>query len=107
MEYAEMSPVNLPPTAELFTRRQLAERHAHLLSDHRVAWAMRFRHENGLVDAGGVFDSPCGETLIHEPTFLRWFLGLQGLSKPRRLRKRKAPLVAGRAMRLMRLRRPN
>jgi hypothetical protein len=40
---------------------------------------------NGL--SGAVFDSPCGELLIHEPSFLAWFLGLGGRAKPRAGRK--------------------
>ena len=36
---------------------------------------------NGL--SAAVFDSPCGELLIHEPSFLAWFLGLAGRAKPR------------------------
>ena len=39
------------------------------------------RGERGLFDA--VFDSPCGELLIHEPSFLAWFLGLSGRARPR------------------------
>lgn len=76
----------LPPASELFTRRQLVERHPNVLNDSRVLWAARNRHENGLVEAGAIFDSPCGESIYHEPSFLRWFLGLTSRSKPRRLR---------------------
>lgn len=72
---------SVPPTAELFTKSQLVARHPHLLSANRVAWALRHRAANGLVEA--VFDSPCGELVIHEPAFLAWFLGLKGRSKPR------------------------
>ena len=75
----------LPPTAELFTKAQLATRHPHLLSLNRLAWALRRRARNGLSSA--VFESPVGELLIHEPAFLAWFLGLQGRSKPRAARK--------------------
>jgi len=75
---------NIPPTAELFTKSQLVARHPHLLSANRVTWALRHRAANGL--SGAVFDSPCGELLIHEPTFLAWFLGLKGQSKPRTAR---------------------
>jgi hypothetical protein len=60
---------SLPPTTELYTKSQLVQRHPHLLSDHRVAWALRKRKANGLSNAGAVFDSPCGELLIHEPAF--------------------------------------
>jgi hypothetical protein len=76
-----------PPTTELFNKSQLAARHSHLLSASRVAWALRNRRRNGLDAAGVVFDSPCGELLIHEPAFLRWFLGLAGRAKPRALRR--------------------
>lgn len=75
----------VPPTAELFTKAQLATRHPHLLSANRLAWALRRRAANGLSSA--VFESPCGELLIHEPVFLAWFLGLNGRSKPRAARK--------------------
>jgi hypothetical protein len=67
--------------AELVTKAQLVAKHPHLLSINRVAWALRYRAVNGLSDA--VYDSPCGELLIHEPSFLAWFLGLSGRAKPR------------------------
>jgi hypothetical protein len=78
----------LPPTTEVFSRRYFEKRHPDLLSQHRIAWALRHRRTNGLMDAGAVFESPCGELLIHEPKFLAWFLGLAGRSKPRRARTR-------------------
>ena len=78
----------LPPTTEVFSRRFFEKRHPDLLNEHRVAWALRHRHTNGLMDAGAVFESPCGELLIHEPSFLRWFLGLAGRAKPRCARRR-------------------
>jgi hypothetical protein len=79
-----MSPQLPPPTTEVYTARQLVERHPHLLNAHRMAWAMRHRRKNGLAPA--VFESKCGELLIHEPAFLAWFLGLTNRAKPRRLR---------------------
>jgi hypothetical protein len=75
------APPFVPPTTELVTKAQLVAKHPHLLSVNRVAWALRCRAVNGLSDA--VFDSPCGELLIHEPSFLAWFLGLSGRAKPR------------------------
>lgn len=75
----------VPPTAELFTKAQLVTRHPHLLSPNRLMWALRRRAANGL--SGAVFESPCGELVIHEPAFLAWFLGLKGRSKPRAARK--------------------
>ena len=75
----------MPPTTELFTKAQLAARHSHLLSTNRLVWALRRRTVNGL--SGAVFDSPCGELLIHEPAFLAWFLGLKGRAKPRAVRR--------------------
>ena len=75
----------VPPTAELFTKAQLVTRHPHLLSPNRLMWALRRRAANGLSSA--VFESPCGELVIHEPAFLAWFLGLKGRSKPRAARK--------------------
>ncbi len=82
-----MNPVGpaVPPTAELFSKAQLAARHPHLLSANRLVWALRRRTVNGL--SGAVFDSPCGELLIHEPAFLAWFLGLNGRAKPRAARR--------------------
>lgn len=77
----------LPPTTELFPRRQLAERHPHLLNVNRLTWALRNRDRNGLKAAGAVFETPYGEILIREPAFLAWFLGLAGRSKPRRVRR--------------------
>jgi hypothetical protein len=79
-------PLPLPPMTELFTKAQLVARHPHLLSINRVTWALRRRATNGLSTA--VFDSPCGELLIHEPSFLAWFLGLGGRAKPRAGRRR-------------------
>jgi hypothetical protein len=79
----------LPPMSELVTKSQLVARHPHLLSINRVAWALRRRAVNGLSDA--VFDSPCAELLIHEPSFLAWFLGLGGRAKPRAARKGRRP----------------
>ena len=72
---------SVPPMTELVTKAQLVAKHPHLLSVNRVTWALRCRTVNGLSDA--VFDSPCGELLIHEPSFLAWFLGLGGRAKPR------------------------
>jgi len=74
-------PPALPPMTELVTKAQLVARHPHLLSVNRVTWALRCRAGNGL--SGAVFDSPCGELLIHEPSFLAWLLGLTGRGKPR------------------------
>ena len=78
-------PASLPATTELVTKAQLVARHPHLLSVNRVTWALRCRAVNGLIAA--VFDSPCGELLIHEPSFLAWFLGLSGRAKPRARRR--------------------
>jgi hypothetical protein len=78
-----MSPQTLPPTTEIFPWRPFVQRHPSLLNDHRMSWALRKRTENGLSDCGAVFDSPCGEILVHEPKFLAWFLGLSGRAKPR------------------------
>ncbi len=87
--------VPLPPTTELFPSRQLAGRHSHLLSENRLAWALRNRRKNGLEAAGAVFESPCGELLVHEPAFLAWFLGLSGRAKPRASRRCRPSNVKG------------
>jgi hypothetical protein len=86
------APPSLPPTTELVTKEQLVARHPHLLSANRVAWALRRRALNGL--SGAVFDSPCGQLLIHEPSFLAWLLGLGGRAKPRATRRGRRPLSA-------------
>jgi hypothetical protein len=65
----------LPPTSELRTRHELAKRDPHLLSDHRVTWALRNRNKNGLSACRAAFESPCGELLVRDPAFLAWFLG--------------------------------
>jgi hypothetical protein len=84
------APSKTPPTSELFNSRQLIERHPHLLNDSRVQWQLRHRKTNGLTAAGAVFESTCGEVLIHEPKYLEWFLGLSKRAKPRRLRTRES-----------------
>jgi hypothetical protein len=73
-----------PPLSEIFSQRQFAARHPHLLNKSRIDWAVRNRETNGLEACGGTIKSPCGEVLIHEPSFIEWFLGR---AKPRRLRR--------------------
>jgi hypothetical protein len=77
---------NAPPVAEIFPASQFPQRHPHLLNSNRVQWAVRHRKRNGLAACGAVFDSPCGQVMIHEPAFIAWFLGLAGRKKPRRAR---------------------
>ncbi len=76
----------LPPTTELFSADDLVQRHPQILNQHRVQWALRHRKRNGLNDA--VFETRSGALLVHEPEFIRWYLGLCGRKKPRALRKR-------------------
>ena len=76
----------LPPTNELFPQGPFVQRHPTILNTSRVKWAVRNRHKNGL--DGAVFESRGGELLIHEPAFLRWFLGLNGRAKPRAQRRK-------------------
>ena len=78
---------SLPPTAELFTKAKLVERHPTLLSLNRLDWALRHRASNGL--SGAVFESRSGELLVHESQFLQWYLGLSGRAKPRAGRTRR------------------
>ena len=82
-----MNAREIPLTSELFFQHAFVERHPNILSGARVTWALRNRHKNGLADA--VFESRSGELLIHEPAFLRWFLGLSGRAKPRASRKKR------------------
>jgi hypothetical protein len=83
----QLSNLNLPPTAELFSIQQLVERHPNLLSEQRLRWAVRHRTQNGLVDSGAVYQSQTGGLLIREPTFLAWWLGLAGRKRPRAARR--------------------
>lgn len=76
----------VPPPSEIFPAHSFAQRHPHLLSANRVTWAVRQRRKNGLSAAGAVFESPCGELMVHEPAFLAWFLGLAGRKRPRAVR---------------------
>jgi hypothetical protein len=80
----------LPPASELFALKPLSKRHPDLAPENRVRWAARNRHRNGLASCGAVFESPCGALIFHEPTFLRWLLGLSGKKKPRASRNRAA-----------------
>ena len=77
----QLPQVDLPPTSELFSKVALVERHPNLLTPPRIQWAVRNRATNGL--ASVVYESKSGQLLIHEPEFLRWYLGLTGRSKPR------------------------
>ena len=77
----------IPPTSELFAQEPFVQRHPTLLNKSRVQWAVRNRHQNGLADA--VFETKGGELFIHEPAFLRWFLGLEGRAKTRATRRRR------------------
>jgi hypothetical protein len=76
----------IPPTSELFSKQALVERHPNLLTHPRVQWALRNRATNGLWSV--VYESKSGHLLVHEPEFLRWYLGLTGRSKPRASRNR-------------------
>jgi len=76
----------IPPTAELVSKKALVEHHPNLLTHPRVQWALRNRATNGLSSV--VYESKSGHLLIHEPEFLRWYLGLTGRSKPRASRNR-------------------
>jgi len=73
--------LDIPPTSELFSKEALVERHPNLLTYPRVQWALRNRTRNGLSSI--VHESKSGQLLVHEPEFLRWYLGLTGRSKPR------------------------
>jgi hypothetical protein len=75
---------DVPPTSELFSKDALVERHPNLLTYPRVQWALRNRARNGLCSV--VYESKSGQLLVHEPEFLRWYLGLTGRSKPRATR---------------------
>jgi hypothetical protein len=71
----------IPPTSEIFSKEAMVERHPNLLTPARLQWALRNRACNGLSSA--VYESKSGQLLVHEPEFLRWYLGLSGRAKPR------------------------
>ena len=50
-------------------------------------WAEQFAGL-ALAEITPVYNSPGGELLIHEPSFLAWFLGLGGRARPRAGRRR-------------------
>ena len=79
-EAARIQP-DIPRTSELFSKEALVERHPNLLTQPRMQWALRNRATNGLSSV--VYESKSGQLLVHEPAFLRWYLGLTGRSKPR------------------------
>lgn len=78
---ANVSSLSIPPTSELFSKEAMVERHPNLLNSARIQWALRNRARNGL--SGVVYESKSGQLLVHEPEFLRWYLGLTGRAKPR------------------------
>ena len=77
----QASQLAVPPTSELFSKEALVERHPNLLTFPRIQWALRNRATNGLSSV--VYESKSRQLLVHEPEFLRWYLGLRGRSKPR------------------------
>jgi hypothetical protein len=97
VETDTVSDRHLPPADEIYPRKDFAARHPNLLSENRLYWAVRNRKKNGLQKARAVFESPCGELLIHEPAFLAWFFGLAGRAKPRAVRKRSVSAAASAA----------
>jgi hypothetical protein len=78
-----MRTIDQPPVEELFPVRVFAARHPHFLNESKVRWAIRNRSTNGLQQVGAIFETRAGAFLVHEPTFIRWFLGLEGRSRPR------------------------
>ena len=77
---------SVPPVYEIFGLRELAARHSRLLPENRLRWMARNRATNGLLSAGAIFESPCGELLFSEPRVIAWVLGLTGREKPRATR---------------------
>ena len=84
----------LPPTAELFAIRPFVERHPNLFTEPRIKWALRNRKTNGLDAAGAVFESRGGELLIREPSFISWWLQLDGRHSPRAPRRKRRRAAA-------------
>jgi hypothetical protein len=72
----------------------LAARHPNLLTESRLKWALRNRHENGLDAAGIVFETKGGDLVLHEPGFLQWWLGLSGRHTPRAPRRKRRRAAA-------------
>ena len=82
---ANVASPSIPPTSEIFSKEAMVERHPNLLTLARVQWALRNRARNGLMAV--VYASKSGQLLVHEPGFLRWYLGLSGRAKPRASRR--------------------
>ena len=80
-----MQPTAPTPT-EIFSLKELAERHPRLLPYSRLRWMARNRAHNGLLTSGAAFESPTGEILFSEPKTIEWLLGLAGRAKPRKTR---------------------
>jgi len=72
---------DIPPLSELFSKEALVERHPNLLTHPRIPRASRTRATDGLSSV--VYESMSGQVLVHEPGFLRWYLGLTGRSTTR------------------------
>jgi len=73
---ASVSSLLIPPTSELFSKDAMVERHPNLLNPARIQWALRNR-------SGVVYEWKSGQLSVHEPEFLRWYLGLTVRAKPR------------------------
>jgi hypothetical protein len=71
-----MSKSRIPPTEEIVSRQELVRRHPTILTKASVQWALRKRATNGLWRA--VYEARNGALLIHEPTFINWFLEPKG-----------------------------
>lgn len=76
-----MSKSRIPPTEEIVNRQELVRRHPTILTEASVQWALRKRATNGLASA--VYEARSGALLIHEPTFINWFLEPKGRREPR------------------------
>ena len=93
--FAQLRSSSVPPTSELCSKQELVKRHPHLLTLSRVQWALRNRLSNGLESV--VYKCKSGRLVVHEPEFMRWYLGLTGLSKPRAtwVRRNSQPVQTG------------
>jgi hypothetical protein len=71
-----MSKLPIPPTKEIVSHQELVRRHPTILTKASVQWALRKRGTNGLGSA--VYEARSGALLVHEPTFIHWFLKSKG-----------------------------
>lgn len=63
--------------AEFFLLKAFTDRHPqHVASLGALRWHCARRDENGMAACGAVIETATGRLLIHEPSFFRWYFGI-------------------------------